>query len=257
MARHDFATHRLFLSGLYAAGAALPLSREAMNYLLNVLRMEEGARLLVFDGEHGEWEAILRQPTRKTALVELIRQSRPQTPGGRIGYAFAPLKAARLDYMVQKAVEMGVARLRPVITQRTQVARLKTERLQANAIEACEQCGVITLPELAGEIRLSPFLAGLAPQTLLVFADEEAETADPLAALRQARAPARIEVLVGPEGGFTTEERALILRHGNLCRLSLGPRILRADTAAVAALTLVQATLGDLGAAARPGATTP
>lgn len=246
MARYDFATHRLFVPGLYAEGAALPLSREAMNYLINVLRMEDGARLLVFDGASGEWEGIVRQPNRKTAVVELQRQTRAQTQPGRIGYAFAPLKAARLDYMVQKAVEMGVARLTPVITQRTQVSRLKVERLSANAIEACEQCGVISPPEVREEIKLASFITGLAPDTLLVFADEDAEIASPVAALRAANAPARIEVLVGPEGGFTADERALIARHANSCRLSLGPRILRADTAAVAALALVQATHGDL-----------
>jgi 16S rRNA (uracil1498-N3)-methyltransferase len=246
MARYDFATHRLFVPGLYAAGAALPLAREAMNYLLNVLRMEEGAKLLVFDGQSGEWQGVLRQPTRKTAVIELEHQTRPQSAPGRIGYAFAPLKAARLDYMVQKAVEMGAARLTPVITQRTQVSRLKAERLEANAIEACEQCGVLSLPDVQEEVKLAAFIAGLAPETLLVFADEDAELASPTEALRQAKAPAGIEVLVGPEGGFTPDERALISRHPNICRLSLGPRILRADTAAVAALTLVQSVWGDL-----------
>lgn len=246
MARYDFATHRLFVPGLYAAGAALPLTREAMNYLLNVLRMEEGARLLVFDGKSGEWQGVLRQPTRKTAVIELERQTRPQSAPGRIGYAFAPLKAARLDYMVQKAVEMGAARLTPVITQRTQVSRLKAERLEANAIEACEQCGVLALPQVAEELKLAAFIAGLSPETLLVFADEDAEVENPLEALKQAKAPAGVEVLVGPEGGFTAEERQLIARHPNICKLSLGPRILRADTAAVAALALAQAVLGDL-----------
>ena len=246
LARYDFATHRLFVPGVYAADAALPLTREAMNYLINVLRMSEGARVLVFDGIHGEWQGVLRQPTRKTAVIVLEHQTRPQTAKGRIGYAFAPLKAARLDYMVQKAVEMGVCRLTPVITQRTQVSRLKADRLEANAIEACEQCGVISLPEVCEEVKLASFITALAPETLLVFADEDAEIASPIRALQHAKAEAKVEVLVGPEGGFTPEERALIARHPNVCRLSLGPRILRADTAAVTALALVQATLGDL-----------
>ena len=247
MARYDFATHRLFVPGIYAKGAKLPLAREAMNYLLNVLRMGEGARLLVFNGEAGEWLGTLEQPTRKTAVVALDEQTRPQHAPGRIGYAFAPLKAARLDYMVQKAVEMGAARLTPVLTQRTQVSRLKEERIGANAIEAAEQCGVLALPEVKPEVKLSAYLAALPPGTLLVFADEDAEVKNPVEALKQAKAEGEIEVLVGPEGGFTSDERALILKHPNICRLSLGPRILRADTAAVAALTLVQATLGDLG----------
>lgn len=252
MARYDFATHRLFVPGTYAAGGLLPLEREAMNYLLNVLRMEEGARLLVFNGTSGEWQGMLRQPTRKTAVIALEHQTRAQTQAGRIGYAFAPLKSARLDYMVQKAVEMGVARLTPVITQRTQVARLKDERLAANAIEACEQCGVLTPPEVHPEVKLAAYLKALPPETLLVFADEDAEISSPVAALHAARTRGgievhgNIEVLVGPEGGFTPEERAMILKHATLCRLSLGPRILRADTAAVAALTLTQSVLGDL-----------
>lgn len=246
MARYDFATHRLFVPGIYAKGAKLPLEREALNYLLNVLRMGEGARLLVFNGEAGEWLGTLEQPTRKTAVVTLDEQTRPQSAAGRIGYAFAPLKAARLDYMVQKAVEMGAARLTPVLTQRTQVSRLKEERIGANAIEAAEQCGVLALPEVKPEVKLHAYLAALAPRTLLVFADEDAEVKNPVEALKQATAEGEIEVLVGPEGGFTADERALILKHPNICRLSLGPRILRADTAAVAALTLVQATLGDL-----------
>jgi 16S rRNA (uracil1498-N3)-methyltransferase len=188
----------------------------------------------------------LHQPTRKTAVVKLTEQTRPQPAPGRIGYAFAPLKAARLDYMVQKAVEMGAARLTPVLTQRTQITRLKEERIGANAIEAAEQCGVLALPESRPEVKLHAFLAGLSPQTLLIFADEDAEVKNPIEALRQAKAEGAIEVLVGPEGGFTEDERTLILKHPNLCRLSLGPRILRADTAAVAALGFVQATLGDL-----------
>jgi 16S rRNA (uracil1498-N3)-methyltransferase len=246
MARYDFATHRLFVPGAYAAGASLPLEREAMNYLLNVLRMEDGAKLLVFNGKEGEWQGTLRQPTRKTAVIALDHQTRAQTPAGRIGYAFAPLKAARLDYMVQKAVEMGVARLTPVLTQRTQVSRLKEDRLTANAIEACEQCGVLCPPEVRPEIKLAAYLAALSAETLLIFADEDAAVKSPLAALQAAAPAPAIEVLVGPEGGFTEEERALILKHPTLVRLSLGPRILRADTAAVAALALVQAIMGDL-----------
>jgi 16S rRNA (uracil1498-N3)-methyltransferase len=253
MARYDFATHRLFVPGIYGPDAKLPLEREAMNYLLNVLRMSEGAKLLVFNGEAGEWLGTLHQPTRKTAVITLERQTRPQPLAGRVGYAFAPLKAARLDYMVQKAVETGAARLTPVLTQRTQISRLKEDRISANAIEAAEQCGVLALPEVKPEVKLHSFLAGLEAETLLVFADEDADIENPIEALRAARdsgsnkVSGAIEVLVGPEGGFTADERALILKHPNLCRLSLGPRILRADTAAVAALTLVQATLGDLG----------
>lgn len=245
MARYDFATHRLHVPADLAPEAVVPLEPGALNYLLNVLRMDEGARLLVFNGRDGEWEATVRRPTRKTAVLALQRQTRLQEPAGRIRYAFAPLKSARLDYLVQKAVEMGAARLTPVLTQRTQLHRLKDERLQANIIEAAEQCGILALPVLEPEIRLDRFLATLPPDEILVFCDEDAEIANPVVALRQKQPMAGITVLVGPEGGFTEDERARALAHPGLLRLSLGPRILRADTAAVAVLTLVQSVYGD------------
>ncbi len=245
MARYDFASHRLFIVGDLAEALVVALDAAQMNYLLHVLRMEEGAKVLVFNGRHGEWLAEVKKSTRKTAVLSILQQTRAQHPPGAIRYAFAPLKAARLDYMVQKAVEMGAGRLSPVITQRSQVSRLKEERLTANAIEAAEQCGILSLPAIDPEQKLAAFLTTLKPGELLVFCDEDAEIADPVAALRAAGQAATITVLIGPEGGFTPEERAAILMHPLVCRLSLGPRILRADTAAVAALALVQATLGD------------
>ena len=245
MARYDFATHRLHVPAELAPDAVVPLEPGALNYLLNVLRMDEGARLLVFNGRDGEWEATVRKPTRKTAVLALQRQTRLQETAGRIRYAFAPLKSARLDYLVQKAVEMGAARLTPVLTQRTQLHRLKDEKLHANIIEAAEQCGILALPELEPEIRLDRFLAGLPAGETLVFCDEDAEIADPVLALGRRRPAAGITVLIGPEGGFTAEERALAHAHPGLVRLSLGPRILRADTAGVAVLALVQSVYGD------------
>ncbi len=245
MARYDFATHRLYVPSALTQDAQVPLEPGALNYLLNVLRMEEGARLLVFNGRDGEWEALVRKPTRKTAVLVLQQQTRPQDMPGRIRYAFAPLKAARLDYLVQKAVEMGAAILTPVLTQRTQVNRLRDERLHANIIEAAEQCGILAVPALEPEIRLDRFLAGLPSDETLVFCDEDAEIADPILALHQRKPAGGITVLIGPEGGFTPEERALAIAHRGIVRLSLGPRILRADTAGVAALALVQCVYGD------------
>jgi 16S rRNA (uracil1498-N3)-methyltransferase len=245
MARYDFATHRLFVDYPLAPGVDAPVTREQVNYLVNVLRMSEGARLLVFNGRDGEWQAELRQPTRKSVLLHVIERVRAQEPPSPFRYAFAPLKSARLDYLIQKAVEMGAGQIAPVITQRTQVSRLKEERLRANAIEAAEQCGILALPEIEPEVKLPAFLASLAPDELLVFADEDAEIADPVAALHSTGAASRTTLLVGPEGGFTAEERKLVLRHPRLCRISLGPRILRADTAAVAGLALIQSALGD------------
>src|SRR5262249_19669789 len=155
-----------------------------------------------------------------------------------------PLKHARLDYMVQKAVEMGAARLQPVLTRHTQVARVNGDRMRANVIEAAEQCGILSLAAVSDPVALERFLGDRDDRRLLVFCDEAADIADPLAALRMAGAHG-VDLLVGPEGGFAEDERAMLLRQPRSLRLSLGPRILRADTAAVAALALVQAALGD------------
>lgn len=245
MPRYEFARQRLHVAGRYAADGMLPLTPEQQNYLVNVLRMEEGAKLLVFNGLDGEWHAELVRPTRKGAALRLIAQVRPQTPAAQLLYAFAPLKSARLDYMVQKAVEMGAGALQPVITRRSQVSRLKPERLLANAIEAAEQCGILTIPDILPEMRLAEWLAHLPGDTLLVFADEDAAPADPVTALQAAEPAARIALIVGPEGGFEPEERARLVARPLTCRISLGPRILRADTAAVAALAAIQIALGD------------
>jgi 16S rRNA (uracil1498-N3)-methyltransferase len=166
-------------------------------------------------------------------------------------YVFAPLKHARLDYMAQKAVEMGACALQPVLTRHTQVSRVNTERMRANVIEAAEQCGILSIATVNEPVTLERYLAQRQDRSagprLLVFCDEDAEIADPVGALRGARDAAAhgIDVLIGPEGGFAEEERALLLRQPNILRLALGPRIMRADTAAVAALTLVQAVAGD------------
>src|SRR6202023_81333 len=163
----------------------------------------------------------------------------------------APLKHARLDYMVQKAVEMGAASLQPVLTRFTQVSRVNGERMRANVIEAAEQCGILSLAEVAEPMPLDRYLGQRGPTRLLVFCGAAAEPATPVQALQQAAAadgidiPEGIDILIGPEGGFAEEERALLLRQPKILRLSLGPRILRADTAGVAALALVQAALGD------------
>lgn len=245
MPRHDFASQRLAVRGPLSSGATLALDPGQMNYLTNVLRMEAGAKLLVFNGQDGEWLAELVQPSRKIAAIRAIERLRAQPAPSPITYAFAPLKSARLDYLVQKAVEMGAGVLVPVLTRRTQVSRLKAERLQANVIEAAEQCGVLALPEIRPEIRFPEWLKALPAGQLLVFCDEDAEPADPVTLLRGHAGHQGIVVLVGPEGGFDPAEREALLARENSCRISLGPRILRADTAAVAALAVVQTALGD------------
>jgi 16S rRNA (uracil1498-N3)-methyltransferase len=243
MPRYDFRTARLFVDAELAAGAEVPLAREQANYLQNVLRLPVGAPILVFNGRDGEWRATLAGNRRAPALAVGTR-TRPQTAAGDLGYAFAPLKHARLDYMVQKAVEMGASALTPVLTQHTQVARVNLDRMRANVIEAAEQCGILSVPAVHEPMPFDRWLAGLEAGRTLIFCDEHADVADPLEALRRAP-PGAATLLIGPEGGFAEPERRALAVRPRVVRLSLGPRILRADTAAVAALALVQAVRGD------------
>ena len=245
MARTDFRTPRLCVTAPLAEGETMTLTSEQTNYLANVLRLGEDARLLLFNGRDGEFAASLARLSRKGASLIVGKRTRPQEAPPDVDFLFAPLKHARLDYVAQKAVEMGARRLRPIVTRRTQVSRLNRERLLANAIEACEQCGVIWTPEVVAPEPLERTLAEWPIERLLVFCDEEAPQASPIDALSNARANSGVGLMIGPEGGFDEGERAAILAVPGVVRLSLGPRVLRADTAAVAALALIQATLGD------------
>jgi 16S rRNA (uracil1498-N3)-methyltransferase len=249
----DFNAPRLFVDAPLKAGQTVALERNQSNYLGNVLRLAAGDTILVFNGRDGEWQAQIAGRKRPDALV-IVTQTRPQDRLPDIAYVFAPLKHARLDYMVQKAVEMGASMLQPVLTRHTQVSRVNSERMRANVIEAAEQCGILSLAEVAEPVALDRYLGQRGPSRLLVFCDEAAETANPVQALQQAAAADGIDILIGPEGGFAEEERTLLLRQPKTLRLSLGPRILRADTAGVAALALVQAALGDW---AGPGSPVP
>ncbi len=247
MARYDFTARRLFVDAALREGAEAALDREQANYLVNVLRLEPGASLLVFNGRDGEWRARLSVAGKRNTGLRIETRARAQTPSPDLHLLFAPLKHARLDYMTQKAVEMGVSRLAPVLTRRTQTQRVNGERMRANAIEAAEQCGVLNVPEIAEATPLERALAGWPRARRLIFCDEDAPVADPLAALAAAagRRVAPLAVLIGPEGGFDPQERERLLAIEDVISVSLGPRILRADTAAVAALALVQAVLGD------------
>ena len=238
-------TPRLHVATGLAAGAAVALSLEKTNYLANVLRLGAGARVLVFNGRDGEFAAEIAAAGRKGMMLSVIAQTRAAEAAPDVDLLFAPVKHARLDYMAQKAVEMGAGRLRPVVTRRTQVARLNLERLEANAIEASEQCGAVWIPKILPPEPLDRALAQWPAERLLVFCDERAPPGDPLDALRRAEANHGVGLLVGPEGGFDDAERAAIRAAPRVLRLGLGPRVLRADTAAVAALALVQAALGD------------
>jgi 16S rRNA (uracil1498-N3)-methyltransferase len=245
MPQHDFRSPRLFVDAPLAAGETVALERSQSNYLGNVLRLSAGDTILVFNGCEGEWQASIAGRKRPDSLT-IVAQSRPQDRLPDLAYVFAPLKHARLDYMVQKAVEMGASSLQPVLTRFTQVGRVNGERMRANVIEAAEQCGILSLATVEEPVPLDRYLSQREAQRLLVFCDEAADTANPLQALQGGLAASSgIDVLIGPEGGFAEEERAVLLRQPQTLRLSLGPRVLRADTAAVAALALVQAALGD------------
>ena len=249
----DFRSPRLFVEADLAAGAGVPLERSQSNYLGNVLRLSAGGTILVFNGRDGEWQAAISGRKRPDHL-EILAQTRPQHHLRDLTYVFAPLKHARLDYMVQKAVEMGASSLQPVLTRFTQVSRINGERMRANVIEAAEQCGILSIAAVAEPAPLDRWLGQRDARRLLIFCDEAAETANPVAALQaEAATSPGIDVLIGPEGGFAEQERASLLRQPRTSRLSLGPRILRADTAAVAALALVQAVLGDWTGTTRRG----
>jgi 16S rRNA (uracil1498-N3)-methyltransferase len=240
----DFTATRLFVRAPLAEGASVDLDRDQANYLVNVLRLGAGDSILVFNGVDGEWRATLAAATRKTWRLDIDGQTRPQSPAPDLHYLFAPLKQARLDYMIQKAVEMGAGRLRPVITRHTQVTRFNTERVEANAIEAAEQCGILSIPAIDEPVPLARLLDEWDANRRIVFCDEGDSRADPVTILAALK-PSRLAVLVGPEGGFAEDERLLLRSKPYVTAIPLGPRILRADTAAVAALALVQAVLGD------------
>jgi 16S rRNA (uracil1498-N3)-methyltransferase len=250
MPRYDFRTPRLYIDASLDAGASITLDPAQANYLGNVLRLKSGDSVLVFNGRDGEWRGALARSGKRTVVIDIAERTRPQTRALDLHYLFAPLKHARLDYMVQKAVEMGASRLQPVITRHAQVARINLDRMRANAIEAAEQCGILTLAEIGAPLTFEQMIAGREAARLLVFCDEDAEVMDPVAALAAARPiggtmAIPVAILVGPEGGFAADERDALRKLPNTVRLALGPRILRADTAAVAALALVGAVLGD------------
>ena len=244
MPRYEFRMPRLFTQRDLAPDVRFDTDRAQANYLRAVMRVPDGGEVLLFNGRDGEWRATVAHEGRKGVVLRVLDRTREQTPPGDLHYLFAPLKQGRLDYMVQKAVEMGASRLRPVVTEYTQVRRINEQRLQANVVEAAEQCGVLALPVLDEPVSLQGVLEGWDPARRLVFCDEGEGSQNPLDALREVgRGP--LAVLIGPEGGFCEAERAMLRERSYVVPIPLGPRVLRADTAAVAALAVVQAALGD------------
>ena len=230
---------RLFVREELADGARVGLDAGQANYLGNVMRLREGSELLVFDGKSGEWLARIVEAGKKHMVLEVERRTREAEAVPDVWLAFAPVKRTQTDWLVEKATELGAAKLLPVITQRTIAERVKLERLEAIAIEAAEQCGRTLVPEIAEPITLARLLEQRKGRTLF-FADEGG--GEPAS---EAFVPGPAMILTGPEGGFTDEERETIRQAPDAVPVSLGPRILRAETAALAALSAYMAVAGD------------
>ena len=231
---------RLFVKAALGEGARVELDSAQANYLGNVLRLKEGAELLAFDGRSGEWLARIADAGKKRMTLVVARRTRDAETVPDVWLAFAPVKRAQTDWLVEKATELGVARLIPVMTQRTVAERVRLERLEAIAIEAAEQCGRTVLPEIAEPVPLGGLLGERDAKRTLYFADEGGGKP---AANAFKTGPALI--LTGPEGGFTDEERTAVRASPNAVPISLGPRILRAETAALAALAAWMSVVGD------------
>lgn len=239
---------RLFIDRPLKPNTAVALGRDQSHYLANVMRKKIGDRLLAFNGRDGEWNATITSVEKRSVTIEANDQSRPQVPEPDLWLAFAPIKKARLDFMAQKATELGVSSLTPVMTRRTIVDRVKTDRMLANAIEAAEQCERLTVPVINDAIKLDAFLGSLPADRKLMFCDEDKtgeETHTALRTLNDKANPGPWAILIGPEGGFDSDERKKIRSHPGCVPVSLGPRVLRADTAAMAAISLWQSAIGD------------
>jgi 16S rRNA (uracil1498-N3)-methyltransferase len=239
---------RLFVESDLSAGSEAPLNEAQIHYLRHVMRRPDGAPLLVFNGRDGEWRAALEGRARKAAVARLGERTRDQIAEPDVWLCFAPVKRARIDYIAAKATELGAGLLQPVLTHHTNVERVNVERLRANAIEAAEQTERLTVPEVRAPIDLARLLAEWPPGRRLLMCDETGggpPIADVLSGLDASARVAPWAIVVGPEGGFAPAELAALRRIKDVTAVGLGPRILRADTAALAALACWQALVGD------------
>jgi 16S rRNA (uracil1498-N3)-methyltransferase len=235
---------RLFVAAALGAGTEVGLERNQAHYLFAVMRLRPGDALKLFNGRDGEWLAEVAEAGKRAGRLVCCQRSRDQSPPADLWLVFAPVKKARTDFIAEKACELGCSRLIPVFTRFTNAERVNVQRLGAHVVEAAEQCGALAVPEVAEPVALERLLAGWDPARRLLFCDEGGAGAPALEVLRKA-GPGPWAVLIGPEGGFESEERDRLAALPQAHAVSLGPRTLRADTAAVAALALWQATLGD------------
>jgi 16S rRNA (uracil1498-N3)-methyltransferase len=234
---------RLYVTGDLGANVTVALDDGPSHYLLHVLRANPGNRVLLFNGRDGEWLAEIGQASKRGVAATCLKQTRPQAGEPDIWLAFAPIKKTPADYLVQKATELGVSCLLPVFTRRTIVTRINLERMAANAAEAAEQSERLTVPQVREAMDLDKLLASWPKARRLYFCDEGGDARPLSEAARGASGPAAI--LTGPEGGFDPAERELLRAQSFVVPVTLGPRILRADTAALAALSVWQSTAGD------------
>ncbi|VAV98624.1 16S rRNA (uracil(1498)-N(3))-methyltransferase [hydrothermal vent metagenome] len=244
---------RLYVENDLCAGAEFLLNGNQGHYLVNVMRLKAGANILLFNGRDGEWLVEIVKVGKGKATIVVRDNIMAQRAEPDLWYLFAPIKKARLDYMVEKATELGVSLIRPVLTERTNLDHLKEDKIRAHAIEAAEQCERFTVPTVEPMIKLDKLLMDWPEDRLIMFCDEEGDQ-DPNCfsvgkAIDEVNAwqerPRKWAILIGPEGGFSPAERTLIRQQANVVPVTLGPRILRADTAAVAAITLWQSFAGD------------
>ncbi len=247
---------RLYLDAPFSAGARLPLEKDQAHYLLTVMRRKPGDRVRVFNGRDGEWRATIAEASRRHAMLAIGEQTRTQVSPPDLALYFAPVKKARTDFIVEKATELGARTITPVMTARTIAERVKTERLALIAREAAEQTERLELPQIGEPVSLTALVKDWEAGRTLIFCDEggdddskpwggEAGRAAPIAgALSDAKA-GPCAIVIGPEGGFAPEERALLRSQAFVLPVTLGPRILRADTAVVAAMSVWQALCGD------------
>ncbi len=236
---------RLFIDIPMQLGAEIALDKDQTNYLVNVLRRGAGDTCVVFNGRDGAFLAEIAQASKKTVTLHLAEKSAEQTPPSTLWYGFAPIK--RMDYCVQKATEMGVGVIQPILTQYVQNTRINLDKVRANTIEAAEQCEVISIPQVREPVQLKAIIASWKENhgsRKLIFCDEESASNSPIDVLMPLKGE-ELGLIIGPEGGFSPDERALLRERDFVIPISLGPRILRADTAAVAALALIQSTIGD------------
>lgn len=235
---------RLHVDSPLTLAATLALDEPQSHFLAHVLRAKAGDRVRLFNGRDGEWSAVVSDVAKRTVTLTLEAQTRTQEGVPDLWLLLAPIKKTPLDYIVQKATELGVARIAPVITRRTIVERVNLDRMRANAIEAAEQSGRLTVPEIVEPRDLAKLFADWKPERRVMFCDEARDAPPAAAALaKQSRAPWAI--LTGPEGGFDPAEREMFRGLSFVVPVSLGPRIMRADTAALAAITVWQSTQGD------------